>query len=213
MCRRIAGIVLTLVFLVAAGVGFIAFRMLSPTAQTGPSAPVTAAPSPAEQQRAEQTVDRLRRDAERLDGGRGATGSRADSGHPRSAPVEFRVTQKEVNDLLIGLPEVRKTLSQQKIAAPELTFQPDRIVASARVPVYHGVQASVSAVGKVWAEDGHLAYRTEGVYLGDLPAPRRVRRELDRALRGSIQELNRKLGARIETVQVTDGELVVRVRG
>jgi hypothetical protein len=57
-----------------------------------------------------------------------------------------------------------------------------------------------------------LEYETEEVKLGDFPAPKPVRDALDTQIRGAIERLNKRVGDKVESVEVKEGELIVEGR-
>ncbi|MGV3720209.1 MAG: hypothetical protein ACO1SX_04795, partial [Actinomycetota bacterium] len=131
---------------------------------------------------------------------------------PASDANEFvvKVTEKEANELVRTKPEIRQALEQAKVSDLRLRFEPDQLVAEARVPVWGKLKARVSAAGRVWSEDGKLAFETRTVRAGSIPAPNAFREELDEQIGAPLTRLNREHRGRFEDVQIRDGELEIR---
>jgi hypothetical protein len=120
-----------------------------------------------------------------------------------------RLTEAEANDLIHSQPEVRKTLADYNISDLRVQFEPGRLIAGARVPLFGNVQARVTVRGRLWAEQGRLMYETESVSAGSFPAPGPLRDELDRQLKAVIQQLDRSLEGDVTGVNVTHDALEV----
>jgi hypothetical protein len=209
VCRRVALFAAVLAALAFLGLGFAFYNVTrpEPPAPSGP-APVAVEPTSQEQRAARRTLERLEN---RLEEAAGEDGD-SDPRETKPEAAEMRITEDELNQLIRGLPEVRRALRTSRISAPRVEFQPDRLTASARVPVFGEITARVSASGRLWAEKGALAYELEQVKVGDFPAPAAVRRSLDRALRDGVRQLNQQIKLEIVQVTLADGELVVQGR-
>jgi len=200
MLRRVGLLLLSLVGVLAAVLGFLAYDATRPgprsvrLARSGP-------PSRSEQRQARQTAQRLETQIE-------------EAARPETAAAaktfELRISEADLNEMIHGLPDVRKSLHSQKIEELTLDFVPGRLVAHARVPVYGQVQARVSVTGEITAKDGQLAYRSESMQVGMLPAPAALRRELDRHLGAAVKQMGEGLGGRLDEVSIDDEALVVR---
>lgn len=121
-----------------------------------------------------------------------------------------KVTEQAANELVRTNPEIRQALEQAKVSDLHLRFEPDQLVAEARVPVWGKFKARVSAAGRVWAQDGELAFETRTVRAGSIPAPKALREELDEQIGAALTRLNREHHGRIEEVQIRDGVLEIR---
>ena len=206
MCRRVALVGLCILGVALAVVLYLVLNITSagPAVNSG-RASAASVPSPpptvAEVQSAKRTVERLGRQLAPRD-----TPTRA----PTPAPVELRVTEAEVNELVRSLPEVRSSLQKLQVSDARIDFKPGRLTAAGRVRVVGEVRARVAATGRVWLDNGELAYKTEEVRLGDFPAPARLGEELDKQLRRVVVQLNEPLRGRLREVSVTEDELVLR---
>jgi hypothetical protein len=129
---------------------------------------------------------------------------------PESNEFVVKVTEQEANELVRTKPEIRQALEQAKVSDVRLRFEPDQLVAEARVPVWGKLKARVSAAGRVWAQDGELAFETRSVRAGSIPAPNTLREELDKQIGAALTRLNREHRGRFEDVQIRDGVLEIR---
>jgi hypothetical protein len=227
VCRRIFLAFLLLAALAFAGLAFVVYDVTRPDARgKRPQTPATAPPAaensppgpqssgepgtapqppvppPSEPERsARRTAKRLAVEIK----GAPKAGAPQDDGR-----FEVTITDGELNEMVTSLPEVRMALEKQHINAPEIRFEPDRLVANARVPVYGGVEARVSLAGRVRAQDGKLVYETESVSIGSFPAPGPVRDELDKQIKKAVEGLDKSLKGRVEEVTLSEGSLLVR---
>jgi len=112
--------------------------------------------------------------------------------------------------MLEDLPSVREQLDKANISEPRLRFRDDRLTASVRVPMYGEIAARVSLVGRVRPDNGGLAFETESVSFGSLPAPGPVREALDTQVRAALQRFNREFKGRVDEVIATEGTLILR---
>lgn len=214
MARRIAIGLMVLLVLLGAGALWLYQDVLAPSPASERVYADTPQSEPERRRSAEQALERLQEQVHRP----AAPAVPADQEAPGSAslppkdPDQFGVTitEKDANDLVASLPEVQQALKQANVSDLRLRFEPDRLVAEARVPVVGGMKARVTATGRVYAEDGDLAYETEAVRIGSIPAPKALREELDRQLGASIKQLNQRFRGRIDTVQVREDALEVR---
>lgn len=131
---------------------------------------------------------------------------------PPKDPAQFAVTlsEKDANELVTSLPDVHQALEQANVSDLQLRFEPDRLIAAARVPVVNGMKARITATGNIFAQEGVLGYEAESVKIGSFPAPNAVRDELNKQLGKSIKEMTKHFKGRIETVQLRDQALEVR---
>jgi hypothetical protein len=129
---------------------------------------------------------------------------------PNSDQFVVRVTEREANDFLRSKPEIREALAQAKVSDLRIRFERGQLVADARVPVWGRFKARVSAAGRVWAQDGNLAFETRSVRAGSLPAPGAVREELDAQISAALTRLNRERPGRFAEVQVREGVMEIR---
>lgn len=129
---------------------------------------------------------------------------------PTSDEFVVKVTESEANELLRTKPEIRTALEQAKVSDLRLRFEPDQLVADARVPVWGKLKARISAAGRVWAQGGNLAFEMRSVRAGSLPAPGAVRDELNEQIGAALTRLNRERQGRFDDVQIRDGVLEIR---
>lgn len=220
MCRRIFFSCLALVILGVAGLGILFWDITrpepEPAGSTGSTAPVPGersaprggtggAGTPAEEPRARRRRAEAiaKRVADQYEGG---------NGRSRQSPdrrFEVRLTEEEATEMIRSLPDVRESLEREHIEAARIRFQDDRLIASARVPVYGSVQARVSLTGRVGPRDGRLDYSTESVRIGSIPAPGEVREALDKQIRAGIEKFNGDFKGRVQEVTARGGTLTV----
>lgn len=202
MCRRVAVAFLILLLLFAAAVGLVFYMVARPDASVDTDRGVATAPPTAEEvTNAERTVERLERQIEKPK-------RRARKTDPNA--FELRITEEELNDILRSYPEVQRRLTREKVSAPRIRMQRDRVVASARVPITAGLSSRVSIAGRLTVVDGGLAFETESVKLGALPAPPQLREELDKHLESAVNVLNKSIDGRLEEIVQREGSVTVR---
>jgi hypothetical protein len=202
VCRRIAIFFLILTALALVGLGYLYYDI------TRPDPRIAAEPAP--EQSLTETAQPLPDDGPKLK-------EQVQEIHEASKrgehlPFEIQVTDRQLNDLVTSTPQVRQMLENHQVRSFRLRFVPGRLVMSARVPVAGNVAARLSAEGEIRAENGDLAYRTLGVYLGSIPAPREMAEELDRQTGAAVEQLNHRFEGQVEAVTITGGLLVVRGR-
>lgn len=217
MARRIG--IAFLIFLVIVGAAglWVYHDVLGPARAPDRVDADSARPLPERQRAAEQTLERLKNQVRAAAPAPptpepSPSESVPQDAPPSPAPKQFDVTisEQEANDLVQGLPEVRKALEKAKVEDLQVRFEPGRLVAEARVPAVAGMKARLTAAGRVVARDGDLAYETESVRIGSFPAPEAVRDEIDRQLSASVRRLNRQFRGDIQEVQLREGALEVR---
>lgn len=202
MCRRIATVILVFFVVILAAVGLLVYDI---TRRAGPSPAASRTASPEAQRQAEKSAERVVR---RLrDNYRRQNRKRAPAA-PRV--VDMELTEAELNELIRGLPQVRKTLSAQRLRDLEVDLSPEHLTASTRVPVAGGIEARVSATTRLWAEEGQLRYELTDARIGSLPAPGNARAALDKQLSATIRQLNKDFRGRIEEVTLTEDRLLLR---
>ncbi|MCC2668610.1 MAG: hypothetical protein K0Q72_1081 [Armatimonadetes bacterium] len=214
MARRIG-----IAFLVLGLLGVLALwvylDVLSPARRSNRVDAAPARPLPERERAAAQTLERLKVQAQAPAPPPSSPGSPAAAPSAPQArdPNQFglTITEREANELIQSLPDIRNELLKAKVEDLEVRFEPDRLVAEARVPAVAGMKARVTAAGRLFAQNGRLGYETESVRIGSFPAPDAVRDELDKQLTASVEQLNKKLRGQIQEVVIGNREL--RVRG
>lgn len=215
VARRIAiGLIVVLVLL-GAGALWLYQDVLAPVPSSGRVYADSSRPEPERRRNAEQALERLKEQVEHPAAQSPATSPSISNGQttlPPKDPDQFGVTisEKDANDLVASLPEVQQALRQANVSDLNLRFEPDRLVAEARVPVVGGMKARLTATGRIYAENGDLAYETEAVRIGSIPAPKAIRDELDRQLGVSVKQLNQRFKGQIDAVQIREDALEVR---
>ena len=215
MARRIAMGLIVILVLLGAGALWLYQDVLAPAGQGGNIYADSQRPEPERRRAATETLERLQQQVQRPQPEAPPTHAPSPSepgALPPKDPDQFGVTitEKDANELISSLPEVQRALQQANVSDLNVRFEPDRLVAEARVPVVGGMKARVAATGRVFAQEGDLGYETESVRVGSFPAPKAVREELDRQLGASIKQLNERFRGRIDTVQVREDALEVR---
>lgn len=205
MLRKVLGCCLTGVLVSVAGTALLLWS-LTRTAGTEPPA---APPTPAEVQRARTTLDRLRRD---LDPPRKPSPAARAIRPSRPRTRTLRVTEADANAMLHALPEVRRALAAARIDRLGVRFENRRVTVTGRVPLPKGLSARVALAGSVWEERGRLVYRTEGVWLGDFPAPAALREEADQQVAALFDDLNRRIQGRVDDLVIEEGSLALALR-
>jgi hypothetical protein len=206
---------MVLLVLLGAGALWLYQDVLAPSPASERVYADTSQTEPERRRSAKQALERLQEQV-RQPAAPAAPADQAAPGSPSSLPPKdpdqfgVTITEKDANDLVASLPEVQQALEQANVSELHLRFEPDRLVAEARVPVVGGMKARVTATGRVYAEDGDLGYETQSVRIGSIPAPKALREELDRQLGASIRQLNQRFHGRIDTVQVREDALEVR---
>lgn len=125
--------------------------------------------------------------------------------------IAVTVTETKANELLRTRPEIREALEQANVSNLRIRFEPDRLVAEGRVPVWADLKARVHATGRVWVEQGRLAYEIVSLRVGRFPAPRAAREELDRQIAAAISDLEDRFRGQVETIDIRKGE--IRIEG
>ena len=128
---------------------------------------------------------------------------------PTPTPFEFRLTERELNEVLLTEPEVAQALQQQGIVAPQVDFRPGGVYLGADVKVL-GRSVRLQASGSIRVEQQKLVFEADEMKLGLLPAPKKLRQVLVEELNVALGLLTRRLGARIESVEISETELHLR---
>lgn len=215
MARRIGIAFLIFLAVVIAGGLWVFHDVLGPARAPDRVDADSARPLPERQRAAEQTLERLKNQVQIPISASGTAEGSATPTAPASQDSgrrQFQVTlsQQEANNLVQSLPEVRKALGEADVSDLQLRFQPDRLVAEARVPAVAGMKARLTATGRIFAKDGDLAYETESVHIGSFPAPDAARDEIDKQLSKSVKQLNKQFRGDIQQVLLREGGLEVR---
>ena len=156
--------------------------------------PLAKLPAPEQQKRrveARQLEDQVR------DIGRSAR-----SGEKKAFTLE--VTDQQLNTLL----QERLDTSKFPIRNLAVGFEPNRVVAQGDVK-YNGFEATATLEGTVELREGRLAYTTDSLQVGGLPAPKKWKSQLDSQV---SEQLNRALSnapGRVEKVQIEAGKMIV----
>jgi len=122
------------------------------------------------------------------------------------------ITEAQANEALRTQPEIRDSLAQANVSGVRLRFEPDQLVADARVPVWGKFKARISAAGRVSVNQGKLSFEVRSVRTGSLPAPRAVRDELEKHIGAALSRSNREHSGTFEAVEVRDGVMELRGR-
>jgi len=204
--RRIVVGLIALALLAAAGAAVLFYLLTwrpAPLAAAGVAVlPGSAAPAgPASPPSEKATLKRL---SEQMEQVREAVRER------QPTAFEFRLTEAEINDVLLRQPEVMAALRGQGVEAPRLDLHPDSVDLQADVKVM-GRPVRLQAVGGLELRDGRLFFTLQSLKFGLLPAPKSARNLLQEGVNAGLRKVPRRVGGRLESLAVTETE--VRLAG
>jgi hypothetical protein len=204
MCRRVFGCFGCLVLVLLGAALFVWWDLTRSEPRLPPAA--TAPPSPTDERDAEAAIKRIERQIQPP-----RTNSPARARKEQKSSQEVRLSEREVNQMIRGLPEVRDSLKKARVSGTYVDFNPDEVVVGARVPLPGGASGRVTASGRIAVEDGRLVFHTTDLRLGSLPAPAALKKLLGQQIDAGMKELNESIEGRLKDVQVTGQELVVKL--
>lgn len=196
--------VLLLLMLVAIGLVYYDLTRSDAPAPGEVSSGPTAA-TPAEREEVQESAGEISRRITR-EVNQALRPSRRD---PNAGRLRLRITEEEANTLLLGTPEVQKTLAQQNIEDARIRMEPGQILITGRVPVFGGFKTRFAITGTIRAENGELRHELHDVSIGSFPAPGQLTQELEKQLSGSLSQLNRNLPFEAEQVQITEEAILL----
>ncbi len=147
-----------------------------------------------------------------------AEGARSPGSPPaalrRSEMIQVRIPEQEANRLITSAPQVQQALEQNNLHSLQVRFAPGRIIATARRPMWFGLDARVNATGTLRATEGGVEVDVTDVNVGNWPAPGGLQQELETQLQAAVDQLNARLGdqVRVEQIRITDQALIASVQ-
>lgn len=128
--------------------------------------------------------------------------------------IQVRIPEQEANRLITSAPQVQQALEQNNLHSLQVRFAPGRIIATARRPMWFGLDARLTATGTVRATGDGMEVDVTDVSMGNWPAPGGLQQDLESELQTAVDQLNSRLGGRvrIEQVRITDHALIASVQ-
>jgi hypothetical protein len=120
-------------------------------------------------------------------------------GEARSTTLQFSAA--EINAMLAAEPDVQGALAEARISAPEIRFQPGRVITTASVEKAT-VTVPITAVGELSARGGILLYASDSVRVAGTPASPSVRAAVDARIQEAFHHIEQQLHARVDRVAI-----------
>ncbi len=173
--------------------GFVAVRTFFP-ARVGGAAFSELLPQTQKERRleAQKLVERIE-DVER------------DARQSEKKNFEISATENQLNTLL----QDRLRTEKFPISDLRVGLSPGTLTLQGQVK-YSGIEAPATLSGSLGAKNGVLVYNIESLSVSGLPAPKKLRDKAQNAIEDGLQKaFGREKRARVESVKIGDGKLVV----
>jgi hypothetical protein len=122
----------------------------------------------------------------------------------------LQLTAGEINSLLMEEPGLRGVLEEARVSAPEVRFQPGRIITTATVEAA-GAPVRVTAEGRLAARGGMLLYSSDRVRVAGLPAPRAIREAVETRIQDAFRRVERQAKARVDRVSISRDQITLHL--
>jgi hypothetical protein len=127
-------------------------------------------------------------------------------GEARSTNLQFSAA--EINAMLAAEPDVQDALAEARISAPEIRFQPGRVITTASVEKAT-VPVPITAEGELSARGGLLLYASTSVRVAGTPASPPVRAAVDARIQAAFHHVEQQLHARVDRVTLAHNRMTL----